>query len=218
MPLRYERKFKVDHLQLAHVREIVRAHPAGFRPLFPDRTIHNIYFDTPGLVAHTHNLLGAGERRKFRVRWYGAAVNNVNNPTLEIKRRLHLLGDKLSYPVAAWDWTGLDALTREVAGRVPDAPALQPQLYNRYRRTYLSTTDGTFRLTIDRDLHYLPFALLTAARLPQALQRPGYSEQGIVLELKYAAADDARVDRILEHLPFRMTKKSKYATGMLIAG
>lgn len=218
MSLRYERKFKVDHLQLAHVREIVRAHPAGFRPLFPDRTIHNIYFDTPGLVAHTHNLLGAGERRKFRVRWYGDTPDNVVDPKLEVKRRLHLLGDKLIYPVDAWDWKRLRTLTREVADRVPDAPALQPQLYNRYCRSYLGTSDGRFRLTIDRELRYLPFALIAAAHLPQALQLPRYSEQGIVLELKYAAADDARVDRILEHLPFRMTKKSKYATGMLIAG
>ena len=216
--LRYERKFQVDRLSLDFVLSVLRRHPAGFRPLFPDRTIHNIYFDTPELVTHTYNLLGAGERRKFRVRWYGDTATEVVQPRLEIKRRLHLLGDKLSYPVTPWEWSSLRALTHEVRSHVPDAPALLPQLYNRYRRSYLSTTDGRFRITIDRDLAYLPLAVVPAATLAIRLSGRLYPDASIVVELKYAAADDERVGEIMAHLPFRITKKSKYATGMLTVG
>ena len=216
--LRYERKFQVDRLSVELVRSVLQRHPAGFRSLFPDRIIHNIYFDTPGLTTHTHNLLGAGERRKFRVRWYGDTATEVVEPRLEIKRRLHLLGDKLSHPVAPWSWSSLRPLTHEVHGYVPDAPALLPQLYNRYRRSYLGTTDGRFRVTIDRELAYLPLAIVPAATLADRLAGTLYRDAAIIVELKYAAADDERVDRIMDNLPFRITKKSKYATGMLAVG
>lgn len=218
MSLRYERKFQVDHLALPLVREIIRAHPAGWRPLYPDRTIHNLYFDTPGLTTHAHNLLGASARRKVRVRWYGDSAADVAQPTLEIKRRLNQLGDKLSYPVTAWDWQSLRVLTQEVRTHVPDAPALVPQLYNRYRRAYYGTGDGRFRLTVDWSLTYLPLALVSAGSLPGALARSRYVQPGIVVELKYAAEDDETALRIAEHIPFRITKKSKYATGMLVVG
>ena len=215
--LRYERKYQINHLPLAVVREIIRAHPASFRPLFPDRTIHNIYFDTPGLSTHTHNLLGAGERRKFRVRWYGDDPARVVRPQLEVKRRLHFLGDKLTYPVADWEWQMLSTLTQQVQDHVVDAPALRPQLYNRYRRSYLGTADGRFRITIDRELRYLPFARINSARLPTCLANVPFASSVLIVELKYAAADDEYVGRIVGHLPFKLTKKSKYATGMLVA-
>ena len=72
--MRYERKYKVSDLHHHVILQTIRMHPAGLRKIYPDRQINNIYFDSTGLQCYHDNVDGIGERKKFRVRWYGDDV------------------------------------------------------------------------------------------------------------------------------------------------
>ena len=39
-------------------------------------------------------------------------------------------------------------------------------------------------------------------------------DQGLVIELKYEEQFDNQTDRITQYFPFRLTKSSKYVTGV----
>ncbi len=208
--MRYERKYRVEDLGLAPARQAIRNHPASFRPLFPDRQVNNIYFDTPNLTAYHENVQGIAQRKKYRVRWYGTGP--IIQPRLEVKIKDNQLGDKQSTAVQNFDWRSLSTLQREVQQHAGNFAVLRPTLVNAYQRAYYATPNGRFRLTLDWNLRY--FSLYTGRQFTRFNLR----DESVVLELKYEAIHEADVDRIRQFLPFRQTKSSKYVTGMNLLG
>ncbi len=209
--MRYEKKYKIDHFSRAYVLQAIRMHPAGFRQLYPDRTINNIYFDTPNLTTYHQNIAGIADRKKFRVRWYGEEITRIEAPQFEVKFKEAELGGKHIQKVGLFQLNDLEHLSKEINRQSQTDALLQPVLINSYRRGYYATANQKFRITIDTDLSYCP--LLKT----KSFHRAYYSESGVVLELKYALEDDKSVDFINQFLPFRQTKKSKYVTGMMSA-
>ncbi|MEM9916530.1 MAG: polyphosphate polymerase domain-containing protein [Bacteroidota bacterium] len=207
--MRYERKYKVDDMSLAVAKQILKWHPASFRPLYPDRQINNIYFDTPNLTTYHENVMGISERKKYRVRWYGDDVRVIGRPRFEMKIKNNQLGSKEVLPIDEFRLDDLRSLTQGV-NRLSRAPqALRPVLLNAYRRSYYGTSDGHFRITIDETVHY--FSFLNAFRFT----RFNLSDQAIIVELKYEQAlEGEAAQKIMQHLPFRQTKSSKYVNGM----
>ena len=206
--MRYERKYKIENLSLSLVEQSIRLHPAGFRKIFPDRQVNNIYFDTSDWTTFKENVMGIAERKKFRVRWYGENLQAIKKPVFEIKIKSNQLGDKISYPIFPFQLSNLDILTKEVQ-KLSDAKVpLIPTLLNSYNRSYFGTPNGKFRITIDRKLRY--FSLLNNSKF----NAYRIQDEEIVLELKYDETLDLATDRITQHLPFRMTKSSKYVSGI----
>ncbi len=193
-------------------RQIIANHPASLRKIYPDRQINNIYFDTPSLTAYHENVMGIAQRKKFRVRWYGADPQRIENPQLEIKIKDNQLGRKEVYPVSAFQWDNLRSLNQEVQTINQTGAVLRPALVNAYRRAYFGTANGHFRITLDWQLRY--FSLLEANRFT----RFNVPDADIVVELKYDEIYEAEVDRIRQYLPFRQTKSSKYVSGMNLVG
>ena len=89
----------------------------------------------------------------------------------------------------------------------PDQSSLVPVMVNTYDRSYYMTSDKKFRITIDWDMRFGNFQ--TDLR-----HLPYKDENGIVLELKYDAIFEKESDRITQHIPFRLTKNSKYVNGV----
>ena len=65
-------------------------------------------------------------------------------------------------------------------------------------------------MTVDWDLQFYPPLHLGA------FQQNPFTENKVILELKYEETDDNLAANILRHLPFRQTKSSKYVTGILL--
>ena len=206
--MRYERKYKLDHFSDHLLAQAIRLHPAGFRKIFPDRQVNNIYFDTADWTTYKENVMGIAERKKFRIRWYGENLQKVEHPIFETKIKSNLLGDKISQPFPPFLLDNLDFITIELQKLARTEVPLFPTLLNSYQRSYFGTPDGKFRLTIDRDLKYFSLFLQKKFRQYQL------EEEGVVLELKYAEELDGKTDRITQHFPFQMTKSSKYVTGV----
>lgn len=213
--MRYERKYQIHHLSKSATEQAVKLHPAGFRKLFPNRQVNNIYFDTPDYQNCRDNIEGSNQRKKYRLRWYGTDLQQINNPRFEIKIKHNELGRKEIVNFPNHQLSNLTQITQQVNQlMIKDKPLqflkLSPTLLNTYQRSYFGTSDGKFRITLDWNLQFRP-------PLHQgAFQQQPFIEKQIILELKYEEQDDVLAQTIFSYLPFRQTKSSKYVRGVLL--
>lgn len=206
---RLERKFKIEVNSFDLLRQNLRLHPAGLRKIFPDRVINNIYFDSPGMQTYKENVMGVSERKKFRVRWYGEELTDIQKPVFEIKIKLNQFGTKEKFKLPNFELRNLAPTIEKVNELTHRIMPLRPVLLNRYRRSYLGTANGKFRFTIDRELEYF------GCSLPNIPNKPHFREEnGLILELKYDQAEEDASVFITQFLPYRQTKSSKYVKGI----
>lgn len=206
--MRFERKYRIDVLSLDEVKQVLSFHPVSFREHHPDRSINNIYFDTPDLATYHENQAGVGHRKKYRVRWYGNKPGEVHKPKFEIKIKKNELGEKQTFKMEAFKLEKLVPLIDQVNTTNPDGLWIQPVLLNSYQRSYLISDDGRFRATLDYNMRY--HSMLSGG----AFEVYRYSDPAIILEIKYESNEDEDLNMLTQHLPFRQTKHSKYITGV----
>ncbi|MDB4285785.1 polyphosphate polymerase domain-containing protein [bacterium] len=209
--MRFERKYYIQGLTLAEVTLMLRFHPASFRTLHPDRQVNNVYFDSTTLSTFHQNIEGVNQRHKYRLRWYGEEVDQIADANFEIKIKHNELGSKKVIPLLedrVYTLANLPELTHRI-NRLPHVPFhLQPVLLNSYKRSYYTSMDGVFRVTIDHDLRY--HSLL----LGPSFTRYSVKDSAIVLEIKYEEEEDNKANLITRHLPLRQGKHSKYVKGV----
>lgn len=215
---RYERKFVTRELTRRQVEMLVSRHPACFSILYPPRWINNIYFDSPDMRAVKETVDGVSRREKLRIRWYGEFEQEIERPVLERKSKSGLLGDKSSWPLGPLK-IGPSLTAHDVKDRLAEAglperlalhlAALEPVLFNRYKRCYFGSADRLMRLTIDESLQYHAFRRMGGHYLQWAHQR-----RFLVVELKYACEHNERAAEVVQDFPLRVSRNSKYVTGM----
>lgn len=208
--MRFERKYRVDNLSMPHIKQIIKSHPASFYKLYPNRTVNNIYFDSPNMVCLNDNLKGINIRKKYRTRWYGADIKQITQPKLEVKYKENELGGKTIFDLPPFDLSNIKALQKEVNHLIPQQFSLQATLLNSYERSYWGTKDGKFRITIDSNLRF--HSLLHSPNFNRYLHR----DSVVIVELKYDREDEKDLQRITRFLPFRLSKNSKYVNGILL--
>lgn len=215
---RFERKFLTDQLSFKAIEQLVKLHPSCFREIYHTRKVNNIYFDTPGLKFFADNTAGMSSRKKVRIRWYGDELDSIKKPVLEFKIKEGLVGRKTSYLLPDFN------LTETVPSkffsnlfRSSDLPVdvleglliLEPVLLNTYERKYFQSFDKNFRFTIDHKMDFYDFKSRQRGHMhcyPDLNNR--------VLELKYSKEIDELGSVITNQLPIRMTKNSKYVSGV----
>jgi SPX domain protein involved in polyphosphate accumulation len=215
---RYERKFLVSDLDYEEVESIVRLNPGLFSEIFYERWVNNIYFDTHDFESYAENEAGALNRTKMRIRWYGELLGRVESPLLEFKTKQGFLGSKSTFPLAPFsldDCFCTEAIVSMVnASEIPDLVrqkllSTMPALVSRYRRKYFQSADGHFRMTLDRDQQFYGVNAHTNLFLHRTQNR-----RDIVVELKYDQPHDDQSASITRHLPFALSKSSKYMMGV----
>jgi hypothetical protein len=215
---RYERKMLPAGTDPASVEHRIRLHPAGFREVYPPREVNNLYLDTLGRADFYEHVQGVSSRCKTRIRWYGPLNGPIERATLELKIKRGVVGCKESYPVAGFALShAADADTlRSELSELPAPAAVRaavdlrrPSLMNRYARRYYLSADGLVRLTLDTKLQYYD------PRDPlRPLAHPVRDTRAQVIELKYAPDHAAEAAEIVNRLPFRITRCSKYVDGV----
>ncbi len=215
---RYEKKFFIEGMNAAQILSVLKTHPAMFRELYPMRYVNNIYLDSSLLEDYYSNVNGYHSRRKVRVRWYHELFREVKDALLELKNKEGEVGSKEQYPFPAFKAD--DSLTEREFQKIihdSDLPQevkfllrdLEFAILNRYQRWYFSTPDKNYRITVDADLSFYHLGKLSNRFTPQFTVR-SYN----ILELKYQVDDDLAAQRIVSALPFRITRSSKYITGI----
>jgi SPX domain protein involved in polyphosphate accumulation len=217
-PLRYERKFLITGYSHKDVEHMIKFHPACFSEIFHQRSVNNIYFDTPGFNHYYDNVEGSQNRLKVRIRWYDDLFGTITQPILEHKIKKGLLGKKDSYVLqpftldehfdrrqilAAIDHTSVPAQVKD------ELLSLRPVLLNSYTRKYFLSADKNFRITIDHELTYYRISYGG-----NTFTNRSADHHATVLELKYDAALEQEAKEIGSMFPFLMTKNSKYLTGL----
>jgi len=215
---RCERKFTTDVLSAVHVMSLIKSHPSIFTVPYPPRYINNIYLDTKDMTYYHENVIGARNRRKARIRWYGSLMGEVEEPVLEFKIKDGSIGIKeyYSFPPFSLDddfnsnyFKGLlngGHLSDEIRFYLRD---LDPVLVNRYYRHYFITKDGKFRLTLDQKMSYYNIRPLRNNFLYRHTDH-----NNIIIEIKYDKDLDHKAGKISHFFPFTLTKSSKYVQGI----
>lgn len=217
---RLEIKFAAYEVELQTLLHWLRMHPAGFIVPYPDRHVNNIYFDTHHQAAFSENLSGASSRTKVRYRWYGKSVP-PDAGTLEVKCKRNYFGWKLRYPVSTpphkegATWQDIrDMLHEQIppAGKIRLRANPVPVLINRYYRKYFVTSNGRVRATVDTrqavwDQRFKPYPNFEhRANLPRTL----------VVEFKFARHDRDYASALLQGMPLRVSRHSKYINGVRV--
>ena len=202
MNWRYEIKYVLGLDEWSKLQQVLIEHPASFSTAFPDRTVNNIYLDTSELENCMDNLAGISDRQKYRIRWYGQE-KEVKSPVLEKKIKNNALGRKEIKKIENWDDDFL------LNYHLTNFGGLCPVLQNQYLRSYYLDWSGKFRLTVDRAIKYKPANGYFFADYSDA-----FSDEHIIVELKFSSEDYKLHRDITRHFPFRPVKHSKYVTGV----
>ena len=215
---RYERKFLVEELDAGQVRSIVRRHPGMFHEPYPPRQVNNLYLDTEDMDYYYANLNGAAERCKIRIRWYGQVFGPVGAPVLEFKIKNGLVGTKRSHPFPAFTLEGGFSrryfqelvLASDLPGPVRQhLRGLNVVLCNSYQRWYYATRDQRCRVTVDLGMTYQRVRLFNNNFLNRV-----QDDAHVIMEMKYEKPFELQAERVAGFFPFRLTRSSKYVTGI----
>jgi hypothetical protein len=215
---RYERKFLISELDRYEIESLVKLHPAIFSEIHHQRFVNNIYFDTINLSNYFDNVIGVTQRLKVRIRWYGGLLGFIEKPVLELKIKKGFLGGKLRFPLDSFYLDSSYSLKAQqeifAKSSVPDVllnhlKSLNFTLLNRYSRKYFESADHKFRITIDFDMVFHKIDYTNNSLIEKIVDY-----NNTILELKYSDKDDDEARYITNYFPFRMTKSSKYVSGI----
>lgn len=201
--MRYERKYRIGTSSFDSVLHEVMSNPLGFKQAFPDRLVNSIYYDDINYTSYNDNLLGIGNRVKYRVRWYGESLTDIKRPILEKKIKKSLLGTKEYKELN--DFSLTDGAP-EINGFL-NTNQLFPHIIVRYQRVYLVSVDGRVRATIDKNLQYINL-------MNRKVSQVSNKDQSLILEIKYDQGHEELANDCMQMIPYRLTKNSKYVFAM----
>ncbi len=217
---RYERKFFIQNYSRKCIETIILQHPYFFSEIYHERYINSIYFDYLNFNNFMDNIDGNMDRKKYRIRWYGTLFTEIINPVLEVKIKKGLVGTKENHSLQKFNISkGVNTSELKTAvNRSNIDPQVKmaindqfPVILNRYKRKYFESKNRKFRVTIDCEQEFYKFNILKNTFL-QCHKDP----TNIILEIKYEKQYDSEAEHITNHLPFRITKSSKYARGVAL--
>jgi hypothetical protein len=215
---RFELKFVTDATHYYRWRHWIMVHPSGFRVAYPTRQINNIYFDTYDLDSYQDNLLGGSVRLKLRYRWYGE--NPEPGPgSLELKCKRNLLGWKLRYtidPFPSTNGRNWQKIKRQMRCRLSQEWRVLFDYYphviliNRYVREYFVSQDGKVMLNLDfRNRFFNQYH-----KIKPNFKSKENARDIVILEVKSAREEYGAVSNLMQSLPIRLSRHSKYVVGV----
>ncbi len=215
---RFEIKFVVYESKLHEIEKWIKLHPACFLKHHPERTIHNIYFDTHNYDAFDENLSGVSRREKLRYRWYGDSITPESG-RLELKIRRNLLGWKEIFNISEAPYVN-GANWCSIINRLKQQTTLRerlwlhanpfPILINIYDRNYYISADGKMRLTIDMSFKVWDQRFKSLPNFKHA----SHVARTVVIEIKCDHNHGKIASQILQGFPARVGRHSKYMTGV----
>jgi len=216
---RYERKFLINGLSKEQVEAIVKLNVGMFKEIYYERKVNNIYLDSINKESFNDNVIGINKRKKVRIRWYDDFKGIIKNPILEFKIKNNDLGRKNGFKINDFKldhefsfkrFYNKTILKSNLPNKViQNIKALNFSLMNSYTRKYFMSIDKKYRITIDSNLEYHKIDNNKNNFIKNIKDK-----NTIILELKYKLEDDNNVKKIINQLPFRVDKNSKYVTGV----
>jgi hypothetical protein len=218
---RCEIKFVAYETELSRILQWIHLHPACFFEEYPMRQVNNIYFDSYCYSSFADNISGASSRLKIRYRWYGVSIL-PSKGAIEIKCKRNIYSWKKIFQVDGplmdeqSDWkTFCGEVLRQLPseGRVLLYSYPMVVMVNRYRRKYFISRDRKFRITVDSDLNVYDQTRNVRPNWVMKSNNP----QALVLEVKFHRRFKPLATHIINSLPIRASRHSKYIVGLQAA-
>jgi SPX domain protein involved in polyphosphate accumulation len=217
---RIENKILLDESDYSYLINCVQSIPYFFKTTHEDRYVNSIYYDTISYQCVEDNLSGISKRHKTRLRWYNA-INKVDNPYLEYKIKTGALGIKKRLPlninINLSDYRH-SQLINLIENELDVNNKLLYQNFNygavviiRYKRSYYESITHKIRITIDSDLQFYSQLNYDKINIEAEIKK----NRILILEIKYNEDLIGYVSDILQYLPYRVTKCSKYLMAVM---
>lgn len=199
--MRFERKYRISTGNVDEVTHALECLAYGFSKQFLDRQVNSIYYDDASFSNVQDNISGVSNRSKYRIRWYGEDLNHIKNPILEQKIKRNTIGYKNYHQLS--DFNLNTDLTQMSAHEKLLHSNLIPVVSVHYKRSYFRSFHKQIRATIDSEIHYRLIHNYKLANQPM-------EDKATILEIKYEVEHTDIANQILNALPFRLGKNSKY--------
>ena len=216
---RYEIKFQLSERNYSFLQSWLYGNESFWRA-HPNRTVNSLYFDDLKHSSVKDNLSGVANRSKYRLRWYGGLLHDVNNIIFEEKIRNGRVGRKKQLTTSAnfpdISSAELHKISNAVNRLYPDTTPyisfdyLLPTLILSYEREYFSDNNG-LRITIDSKLRFAKPDLLK----PLAQHR-SVEIGGKILEFKFDLERKELARSYISKLDLTPVRNSKYLIGMAL--
>jgi len=216
---RCESKILLTGVDKSILEQYVKSIPYSIKNSFSDRFVNSIYYDTIDYNAFNDNLSGISNRYKTRLRWYNN-LNNSSNFFLEFKMKKAAIGSKYIIPLDLV--LDLESIKHsEIINNVSknltvndniifNYSSHNPVVLVRYERSYYESSMYNIRVTIDHKIQYYPQQYSTKLNISYSSRTYNY----IILEIKYYSNNDEIISDLVQYLPYRVTKSSKYVIGV----
>ncbi|HAQ61263.1 TPA: hypothetical protein DCR49_04580 [Candidatus Delongbacteria bacterium] len=214
--MRYEIKLPALTGQISELETAIKLNSRCFNEIFYKRRVNNIYFDDLKNSSFYENFDGIANRIKYRIRWYGNQFGEID-PILELKIKKGFAGYKESYKLKNFNFhvkiSSEEIISQIIKNDIPDQVKEElflksPVLFNSYMRKYFITFDKKYRLTLDSEIEYIKFE--------KGLSSVKMDDESVVLELKYDIEDEPEARKVINDLPVRINKNSKFSRGILM--
>jgi len=214
--MRYEIKLPAFSGQIPELETAIKLNRRCFNEIFYMRRVNNIYFDDLKNSSFYENYDGIANRIKYRIRWYGNQFGEID-PILELKIKKGFAGYKESYKLKSFSFqakiSSEEIISQIIKNDIPDQVKEElylknPVLFNSYMRKYFITFDKKYRLTLDSEIEYIKFE--------KGLSSVKMNDESVVLELKYDIEDEPEARKVINDLPVRINKNSKFSRGILM--
>ncbi|MDG1858293.1 MAG: polyphosphate polymerase domain-containing protein [Emcibacteraceae bacterium] len=220
--IRHEIKVILDEVRVNKAEEWMLL-DTPCKAVYEPRKVNSVYFDDAKYSSLRDNLMGLGERKKLRLRWYSDLNGNgFINPKIEVKSRHGRVGSKVTVPLESDNPDILkknySELFDEVNRKLPDGHGLPlnnffiPTLHVSYDRTYFESHTG-IRMTFDRNIKFhdthLPNGPLTSE---------AFNYNRIIMEIKFPPEQKSLIAKLLRKSNITPQRHSKYVAGLAVFG
>ncbi len=219
--MRKEIKFKVFLKDLGKLYTWI--YKSSFKKSYPTRSVNSLYYDTPNLDFAASNISGETRRIKIRARWYTKPEDDFfksfhaknQNFKFELKRKRNILSDKKILCEENFDTEDSISSRRtrlrdKIRTHIIKDNSLAKLIIDdvvfvRYDREYFEHfLSKNLRLTIDKNL------ACSKIQSFLNLNKSNISLNFVIVELKFNEKNSKNFNKIIENIPFRQIRSSKY--------
>ena len=220
--IRYERKFIFDNYLINNLRSLESYLQIDLYEHFEERRINSIYYDTHNFILSRQTQDGISERKKVRIRYYGL-LNQINNPKLEVKSKLGMMGRKDIYNINKENFisNNLSIHNLELEKNQNNLnyillKKVYPKLLISYKRQYFLSLCKRYRFTLDNNIMFKIFDFQNLSLNFESQLYYFFPKR--ILEIKYSKEDDLHASYFSKMLPIRLTSVSKYLIAIKTLG
>ncbi len=215
---RYELKFVAYEHNYNTIINWIKLHELNFSKIYDSRIVNNIYFDDEAYSSYKSNIYGDSSRVKLRYRWYGNVRDSIKG-VFEIKFKRNLYGWKKKINIDGLDIIKINnwkIICNSILNKLPKKEReffkfnSKPKIINQYHRDYFLSKNNKFRITVDKNHSIYDQRFYS---YPNYLKKT-LSQRIIVMEFKFSRKDRLEIDRLMDSIPIRSSRNSKYVNSI----